>query len=176
MNINQSKLWAGWAAKLFAATLVFCSAQASAQADIKVGLVNSERVLRESTVAKAAEQRLEAEFIKRDKEIQDLGTRLKSLSDKLEKDNAVLPETERNRRQRELQEIDRDLQRKQREYREDLNQRRNEEFASIQERAQRIIKQIAEAEKYDLIVQEAIYFSNRIDITDKVIKQLNAAR
>lgn len=157
------------------AVLGFVSSAANAQ-DMKIGLVNSERILRESTMAKTAEQRLEAEFSKRDKEIQDMGARLRTLADKLEKDGAVLAESERARRQRELGELDRDVQRKQREFREDLNQRRNEEFAQIQEKAQKIIRQIAEQEKYDLIVQEAVYFSVRLDITEKVIKQLNAMR
>ena len=155
--------------------LVFASVAVQAQ-DMKIGLVNSERILRESTMAKTAEQRLEAEFSKRDKEIQDMGARLRTLAEKLEKDGAVLAESERGRRQREIGELDRDVQRKQREFREDLNQRRNEEFAQIQEKAQKIIRQIAEAEKYDLIVQEAVYFSVRLDITEKVIKQLNTMR
>ena len=157
------------------AALVFASISVQAQ-DMKIGLVNSERILRESTMAKTAEQRLEAEFSKRDKEIQDMGARLRTLAEKLEKDGAVLAESERGRRQREIGELDRDVQRKQREFREDLNQRRNEEFAQIQEKAQKIIRQIAEAEKYDLIVQEAVYFSVRLDITEKVIKQLNTMR
>ena len=157
------------------AALVLGTISVQAQ-DMKIGLVNSERILRESTMAKTAEQRLEAEFSKRDKEIQDMGARLRTLAEKLEKDGAVLAESERGRRQREIGELDRDVQRKQREFREDLNQRRNEEFAQIQEKAQKIIRQIAEAEKYDLIVQEAVYFSVRLDITEKVIKQLNTMR
>jgi outer membrane protein len=152
------------------------SVNAVAAQEIKVGLVNSERILREAQLARTAEQRLEAEFAKRDKEMQDLANRLRTLAEKLEKESAVLSESERNRRQREVAELDRDLQRKQREFREDLNQRRNEEMAQIQERAQRIIRQIAEAEKFDLIVQEAIYFSARIDITERVIRALNASR
>jgi outer membrane protein len=155
---------------------LLASVNAVAAQELKIGLVNSERILREAQLARTAEQRLETEFAKRDKEIQDLGTRLRTLAEKLEKESAVLSESERGRRQREVAELDRDLQRKQREFREDLNQRRNEEMAQIQERAQRIIRQIAEAEKFDLIVQEAIYFSARIDITERVIRALNAAR
>jgi len=85
----------------------------------------------------------------------------------------VLAETDRNRRQRELAELDRDLQRRQREFREDLNQRRNEELQGLLERAQRIVRQIAEQEKFDLIVQDAVFFSARVDITDKVLRALN---
>jgi outer membrane protein len=144
--------------------------------DLKIGLVNSEKILKEVNVAKQAQDRIEAEFSKRDKEVQDLGNRLRVLAEKLDKDSAVLAEAERNRRQREVSELDRDLQRKRRELGEDLNQRRNEEFASIQERIIRSIKQLAEAEKFDLIVQDAVYFSNRVDITDRIIRLMNAAR
>jgi outer membrane protein len=144
--------------------------------DLKIGLVNSEKILKEVNVAKQAQDRIEAEFSKRDKEVQDLGNRLRVLAERLDKDSAVLAEAERNRRQREVSELDRDLQRKRRELGEDLNQRRNEEFASIQERIIRSIKQLAEAEKFDLIVQDAVYFSNRVDITDRIIRLMNAAR
>ncbi len=98
------------------------------------------------------------------------------MSDKLDKDTAVLADSDRTRRQRELADMDRDFQRKQREFREDLNQRRNEELAGVLERANRVIRQIAEQRKYDLIVQEAVYVNPRIDITDEVLKALNASQ
>ena len=142
----------------------------------KIGFVNSDRVLREAQPAQAAQQKLEAEFAKRGKELDDLAARLKAQADKLEKDAAVVPEAERNKRQRELTEADRDFQRKRREYQEDLTQRRNEELAAVLERANRVIRQLAEQEKYDLILQDAIFSSARIDITDKVIRALNAAK
>ncbi len=145
---------------------------ASAQ-ELKVGYVSSERILRDSAPAKAATQKLEAEFSKRDRELQDLGAKLKTAADRFEKDAPVLSEADRARRQRELTELDRDLQRRQREFREDLNQRRNEELQGLLERAQRIVRQIAEQEKYDLIVQDAVYFSPRVDITEKVLRSLN---
>ena len=85
-----------------------------------------------------------------------------------------MSEAERTRRQRELVEQDRDLQRKRREFQEDLNQRRNEELAAVVERANRVIKQIFDAEKYDLILQEVVFASSRVDITDKVIRVLNS--
>ncbi len=141
--------------------------------ELKIGYVNSERILRDSNPAKAATAKLEQEFSKRDRELQDMGAKLKATADKFEKDAPVLSEAERNRRQRELAELDRDLQRRQREFREDLNQRRNEELQSLLERAQRIVRQIAEQEKYDLIVQDAVYFSSRVDITEKVLRALN---
>jgi outer membrane protein len=141
----------------------------------RLGFVNTERVLRESNPAKASQQKLEQEFAKREKSIQDSATKLKDLTAKLERDAAVMPEAERIKRQREAAELERDIQRRQREFREDLNQRRNEELAGVVERANRVIRQIAEAEKFDIIFQEAVYASPRIDITDKVLRALNAA-
>jgi len=144
--------------------------------DIKIGVVNPDRLLRESTPARAALQKLEGEFAKRQKEVEDTGTRLKTSAERFEKDSPVMTETDRARRQRELAELDREFQRKQREFREDLNQRRNEEMQGLVERSNRIIRQIAEQEKYDLIVQEAVYFNPRVDITERVLKALNATR
>lgn len=148
------------------------TAPASAQ-DSKIGFVNTERILRESAPAKASQQKLEQEFAKREKGIQESAAKLKELSTKLERDAAVMAESERNKRQREAAELERDLQRRQREFREDLNQRRNEELAAVIERANRAIRQIAESEKYDIIFQEAVYAAPRIDITDKVLRALS---
>ena len=162
--------------KTFAAVAAIAAAAPLAQAqELKIGYVNSERVLREASPAKAAQAKLEAEFSKREKELNDAGARLKAAADKLDKDAPTLSESERTRRQRELVEQDRDLQRKRREFQEDLGQRRNEELAGVVERANRVIKQIFDTEKYDLIVQEVIFAGPRVDITDKVIKALNAA-
>jgi outer membrane protein len=144
--------------------------------ELKIGYVNSERVLKEAAPAKAALARMEAEFSKRDKDLNDLQARLKAAADKLDKDAPTLSEAERNRRQRELVDQDRDLQRKRREFQEDLNQRRNEETAALVERANKVIKQIFEGEKYDLILQDAVFAGPRVDITDKVIKALNGAQ
>jgi outer membrane protein len=143
--------------------------------ELKIGYVNSERVLRDSQPAKAAQAKLETEFGRRDRELNDVGARLKAAADKLDKDFPTLPEAERNRRQRELVEQDRDLQRKRREFQEDLNQRKNEEYATVVERANRVIRQIFETEKFDLILQEAVFAGPRVDITDKVIRALNGA-
>jgi outer membrane protein len=156
-----------------AALLITAVAPATAQ-ELKIGYVNSERVMRESNPAKAAQTKLQAEFSKREKELDDSAGKLKAAADKLEKDAVTLSEAERNRRQRELVESDRDLQRKRREFQEDLNQRRNEELAGVIERANRVIRQIYESEKYDLVLQEVIFAGARVDITEKVIKVLNA--
>ncbi len=152
-----------------------CRAGAAAAQELKIGYVNSERVLREATPAKAAQSKLEVEFSKREKELNEQGARLKAAAEKLDKEAPALSEAERTRRQRELVEQDRDLQRKRREFQEDLSQRRNEELAAVVERANRVIKQIFDQEKYDLILQEVIFAGPRVDITDKVIKALNAA-
>ena len=159
-------------AALVAVALIAWAPLARAQ-DLKIGVVNSDRILRDSTPARAAMQKLEAEFSKRDKELQEIGARLKTSAERFEKDAPVMTETDRSRRQRELAEMDREFQRKQREFREDFNQRRNEELQALLERSNRIIRQLAEQEKYDLVLQEAVYFNPRIDITEKVLRALN---
>jgi len=161
------------AAALAAAAL--CVAAPAMAQEARIAAVNSERILRDSQPAKAAQVKLEQEFSKRDRELQDMAQKIKGMADKLDKDTAVLADSDRQRRQREVADLDREFQRKQREFREDLNQRRNEELAQVLERANRVIRQIAEQRKYDLIVQEAVYVNPRIDITDDVMKALNAA-
>ena len=150
------------------------TATAAGAQELKIGYVNSDRVLREAAPAKAAQAKLETEVRKREKELSDMDARLKAAADKLEKDVPTLAESERNRRQRELVDQDREIQRKRREFQEDINQRKNEELGQVVERANRVIKQIFETEKYDLILQEAVFAGPRADITDKVIKALNA--
>lgn len=140
--------------------------------EAKIAAVNSDRILRESIPAKAAQTKLEAEFAKRDKDLQDMAQRLKSMSESLDKSGVAMSAGDRAQKQRDLSQLDSDFQRKQREFREDLNQRRNEELAAVLERANKVIKQIAEQQHYDLIVQEAVYVSPRIDITDQVLKAL----
>ena len=160
---------------LAAAALTWAAVGAQAQ-EVKIGFVNSDRVLREATPAKAAQSRLEAEFSKRQKEGEEAAARLKAAADKLDKEGPTLPEAERARRQRELVDQDRELQRKRREFQEDLNQRKNEELASVVERANKVVKQIYDTEKFDLILQSdvVIFASARVDITDKVIKAVNS--
>ena len=146
--------------------------------ELKIGYVNGERVLREAEPAKRAAAKLEAEFGKRQKDLNDQSAAFRAQADKLDKDSPTLSEAEKARRQRELIELDRDLQRKQREYQEDLTQRKNEEVNNVSERAQRTIKAIGEAEHFDLIVQDQLvfYVSPRIDLTKKVIDALNASK
>lgn len=158
-----------------AATALAATMPLAAQ-ELKIGYVNSERVLREAAPAKAAQAKLEAEFGRRERELAEASQRLKAAADRLDKDAPTLSESERNRRQRDLIEQDRDLQRKRRAFQEDLNQRKNEELANVVERANKVIKQIFDGEKYDLIVQDGVVFAGpRVDITDKVIRTLNNA-
>lgn len=143
--------------------------------DFKVGIVNLERIFREANIAKAAQAKLEQEFSKREKEITDLGNKIKTLSDKFERDGATLSESQRESKQKQLIEQDKEFQRKRREFQEDLNNRKSEELQQVIERANKVVKTLAEAEKYDLVIQEAVYINPMHDITDKVIKALNAA-
>ncbi|UUZ63872.1 OmpH family outer membrane protein [Polaromonas sp. P1(28)-13] len=144
--------------------------------EFRVGIVNLDRIFREANSAKAAQTKLEQEFSKREKEINDLGTQLKTLSDKFEREAPTLAESQRNTRQKQLMDQDRELQRKRREFQEDLNTRKNEELQQVIERANKVVKTLAETEKYDLILQDSVYVNPKHDITDKVIKALNAAR
>ena len=142
----------------------------------KLGFVNTERILRDAIPAQRAQKKIEAEFQKRDQELARLADQLKRMQDDLEKNAVTMSESQRRTKEREFGELNRDFQRKQREFREDLNQRRNEELAQVVEAANRVIRQIAEQEKYDIIFQDAVYASPRIDLTDKVIKALDSGK
>lgn len=164
--------WAG--ALVVACASLAPFAAAHAQEAFRFGVVNPDRVMREAPAAKAAQARLEQEFLKREKDLKDQEEALKTASDKFERDAPTLPESQRGARQRQLIDQDRDFQRKRREFQEDLNLRRSEELQKVYESAQRAIKQVAEAEKYDVILQDAVYVNPKHDITDKVIRALNA--
>jgi outer membrane protein len=158
--------------KVLAAILLLGFAAAAGAADMKIGFVNTERVFRESAPAKRAQLKLERQFAARNGELAQVEKRGRDLQTELERDSATMNEATRRDKERQLADISRDFQRRQRELREDLNLRRNEELAAVQEQATRIINQIAEQEKFDLVVQEAVFASSRIDITDKVIRAL----
>ncbi len=141
--------------------------------ELKVGWINIERIFREATPAQQATKQLEKEFDKRQVDLQKMGKQIQEQQSDLDKNGMTMSESERSRRERDLANLSRDFQRMQREFREDLNTRRNEEFASIQERANKAIREIAESEKYDLILTDAIYAGPRIDITDRILKILD---
>ena len=170
--LSHRRSLARLAAACVAVALVVVAGVAAA-AEYKIGFVNTERLFREATPAKRAQAKIEKEFATRDAEIQKLAKQVRDLQASLDKDGPTMAESERRNRERDLANQSRDLQRMQREFREDLNLRRNEELAGIQERANKVIQQIAESEKFDLILQDpVVYASQRIDITDKVIKAL----
>ena len=144
--------------------------------EIRIGFINTDRIFKEANTAKQAQTKLEQEFAKRDKDLIELGNNLKSSVEKFEREAPTLSESQRLSRQKQLGEQDRDLQRKRREFQEELNARKNEEFQQVLERANRVIKQVAETEKFDLVLQEAVYINPKHDITDKVLKVINAAK
>jgi outer membrane protein len=155
-----------------AASLLSFNAQAQ---EIKLGFVNTERIFREAATAKQAQAKLEQEFARREKELVDNGNSLKLASERFEREAPTLAESQRTARQKQLLDQDREFQRKRREFQEDLNARKNEEQQIVVERANRAVKQVAESEKYDVIFQEAVYIHPKHDITDKVIRALNAS-
>ncbi|HEY6282016.1 MAG TPA: OmpH family outer membrane protein [Burkholderiales bacterium] len=157
---------------LAAAALVLAAINVEAADQLKIGVVNLERVLREAVPAVKAQKKLEKEFAAREQELQKATKQIKDLQTTLEKENVTISESERRTKEQDLARLNRDLQRMQREFREDANLRRNEELASVFERANKVVQDIATTEKFDLILQDAVYISPRIDITDQVIKAL----
>ncbi len=142
-------------------------------AELKVGYVDTQRIFREAPAAQKAAKKLESEFSRRDQELQRMAKQLQGLQESLEKNGVTMAESERRAKEKELGDLSREFQRRQREFREDLNLRQNEENAAIIEKANRAIKQIADAEKYDLILQDVVWVSPRLDVTDRVIKALS---
>jgi outer membrane protein len=155
------------------AILLLLAGGSYAQAEGKVGYVNIDRILRDAAPALRAQKKIEAEFSKRDQEMQKVADQLKRLQDQLEKNAVTMSETDRRNKEREFNDLNKDFQKKQRDFRDDLNNRRQEELSIVLERANRAVKAVAEQEKYDIIFQEAVWSSSRIDITDKVIKALD---
>jgi outer membrane protein len=141
-------------------------------AEGKIGFVNSQKILNDAPQAAKAKKKIEKDFEKRDQELQRIAKQLQGMQENMDKNAVTMAESDRRTKEREFNDLNREFQRKQREFREDLSQRQNEEMASIFERVNKAIKQIAETEKYDIIFQEAVYANPRIDITDRVIKAL----
>ena len=157
---------------MVALSVVLPATQASA-AELKVGYVNTQRIFRDAPTAVKAQKRIEAEFSKRDQDVQRMAKQLQGLQETLEKNSVTMSESERRGKEKELNDLSREFQRRQREFREDLNLRQNEENAAIIEKANKAIKQLAESEKFDLIVQDVVWVSPRLDVTDKIIKALS---
>lgn len=163
-----SKSWS----KSFVAVAMLALSTASL-ADIKIGFVNTDRVFREAPIALMAQKKLEKEFASRDMDLQKMAKQARDLQSQLEKDSATMSETDRRNKERDLANLNREYQRSLREFREDLNLRRNEELIKVQDRARKAIQAYGEAEKYDVILEDAIYFSPKIDITDRIIRTLS---
>lgn len=159
-----------------AATVSMAAAVSVHGADLKIGFIDQERITRESAPAERASKQLEKEFAPRAQELQRREAQIKTLQGQLEKDALTMSEGDRRAKEQELGRLTLDFQRMQREYREDLNLRRNQELGALFERANRVIKQIAESEKYDVILQEAVYRNPKIDITDRVLKALSEGK
>ena len=160
---------------LCAVSLCALTAMSLQAQELRMGFVSTDRVLKEASTAKAAQTKLEQEFSKREKDLLDQGAAIKTAADKLEREAPTLSEAQRATRQKQLVDQDREFQRRRREFQEDLNARKSEELPQVLERANRVVKQVAEAEKFDLILQDAVYINPKHDITDKVLKVLNSA-
>ncbi|WP_217125091.1 OmpH family outer membrane protein [Hydrogenophilus thiooxidans] len=156
--------------------VAFSLASVSALAQAKIGFVNSERLIKEAAPAVAAQKRLEKEFEPRDRELKRMAQELQQLQQELDSKGASMSENERQRKERTFADLSREFQRKQREFREDLNQRRNEELVQVLDLANQAIKRVAEKRDLDIVFQDAVYASPRIDITDDVIKALENVR
>lgn len=161
------------ASLIFPALLVGSCLAQPVLAETKIGFVNTERVFRDSPLAVKAQKKLEKEFQGREQDIQKMIKQARDLQAGLEKEALTLSEADRNKRQRDLANLSRDIQHAQREFREDLNQRKNEEFAGVQDRARKAIIEIAEKEKFDLVLENVVYASPKIDITERVLKILD---
>ncbi|MBL8385630.1 MAG: OmpH family outer membrane protein [Burkholderiales bacterium] len=164
--------YAAW----LAGSVLVAVVSGTALAQSKIGFVNTERIFRESEAAKRAEKKLEGEFSRRERELNDLTNRLRTESERFQKDLPVMNETQRNQRQRALGDLELDVNRKQREFNEDVNRRRNEEFSTVLQAANRALKQIAEREGLDAVFQDAAYANPKLDLTDKVLKALADAK
>lgn len=164
-------MWVKQIVRLALATLLLASGMVNA--DTKIGFVNTEKLLREAPLSVAAQKRLEKEFSSREQELQKLAKQARELQGQLDKEGVTMSETERKNKERELANLNREFQKQSREFREDLNLRRNEELSQIQERARKVIVEIAKTEKYNIIIEQAaVYVDPKNDITDRVMKAL----
>ncbi len=163
-------------ATLLVALMASLPASYASATELKIGYVNTQRIFRDAPAAVKAAKKIETEFSKRDQELQRMAKQLQSMQEGLEKNAVTMAETERRTKEKDLNELSREFQRKQREFREDLNLRQNEENAAIIEKANKAIKQLAEAEKFDLIVQDVVWVNPKLDVTEKVIKALSESK
>ena len=166
------KNWRKWFCGLALCGAMSASVMA-ADTGVKIGVVNMERILRESVSAQVASDRLNEESRQRQREIELLSQRFKERYEHFEKESPTMTEARRVAERRALAETERDISRRNREARDEFNQRRNEEVMWLQSRAARVIQRIAKKEKFDLVLFESFYASERIDITNRVIQALD---
>lgn len=146
-----------------------------ALAEVKVGVINTVKLMEEAPQAKEAQSKIESEFAPREKELVSLQREIKDLEEKLNRDGAVMSETERSKLERDVLNKRRDLKRSQDEFRDDLNIRRNEALSKLQKIMYEATLAMAKEEKYDVILgQGVVYSSDKVDITPLVLKKLNA--
>jgi len=144
-----------------------CSAE-----DYKIGVINTDRILRESAPAKEAAKKLEQEFQAREAEIGKLDRELRDLAARYDREAATTTEADRNSRQREIDTRSRDLERMRRQVGEDLKARQFDEMNKIKERLDNVLTKLAKDQNYDLILQDGLFVRRTVDITDSVIKAL----
>ena len=162
--------------KFLVSGVALATISCGALAEGKIGFVNSQKIVNEAPQAAKAKKKIEKDFEKRDQDLQRIAKQLQGLQENLEKNSVTMAESDRRAKEKEFGELSREFQRRQREFREDLNLRQNEENAAVIEKANKAIKQIAEAEKFDLILQDVVWVSPRLDITERVIKALSEAK
>lgn len=161
-----------------AASCLFAAHAAQAQEvfPTRIGFVNAERLFSEAEASKAAQNKLKQEFSGRERQLVAQGSALQKAIEQFERDAPKMSEEQRAAKQQQLMVQDADFQRKRQEFQEDLNNRKNDELQRFIQKANRVIEQTARQEQYDVIIQEAAYINSRIDITDKVLRALNAAK
>lgn len=171
--MEQRFLWRLFKAGFAISAFVLGTVGATAE-EIKIGVVDTERILAESAPAVRALKKIEKEFLPRDQELRKMASQAKALQETLEKDAKTMQEADRRNKERDLANLNREYQRAQRQMREDLSLRQNDEVAALQLTATKAIQVIAETEKYDLILplRDLVYRSQRVDITEKVLKAL----
>ncbi|MDH3376039.1 MAG: OmpH family outer membrane protein [Gammaproteobacteria bacterium] len=143
-----------------------------AQNDLKIAYVNAVELVEEAPQGKTALKLLETEFGPRDQEIRAMRDESNALEDDLDKNGLVMAEAERINKEKQLRDLNRRIKRSRQEFREDYNLRRNEELSRLQQEISEAIVQIAKAEGYDLVLQDAVWASKRIDITEKILEKL----
>jgi outer membrane protein len=155
-------------------TLAASALPLAAQAQAKIGVVNVARLLQEAPQAQAASSALENEFAARRRELETQQRDLKTREDKLQKDGATMAESERRNQEKTLRDGQRELARKQNEFLEDLNVRRNEALGQLQRTVLQEVQTYAKAQGFDLVVADALYASGTVDITAQVLSALQA--